>query len=141
VEHAPEGATGSRTPAAELAGVQVTYSGWCTERRGDLFTARERNGTRVLRAATIAGLENQLIRIDWLMHTGRQRPRYGGWVRRAHRDRMRPLRGAPAHRQVIWPSLSAGEMAVIQVPGPQFHVLASGPDVLASLLRVVSPQA
>ena len=63
----------SGTPAAELARVQVTYSGWRTERRGDLYTATERDGGRVIRDATIAGLENQLIRIDWLMHTGRQK--------------------------------------------------------------------
>jgi hypothetical protein len=64
----------SRTPARELARIKVSYPAWRTERRGDLYIATERNGRqRVITATSLGELENELIRIDWTLHTGREK--------------------------------------------------------------------
>jgi hypothetical protein len=46
----------SRTPAAELARVKVTYCEWRIARQDKVFAARHRNDGRVLRSRSIAEL-------------------------------------------------------------------------------------
>ena len=53
----------SDTPAAEIARLKRTYTGWRIERQGNLLIARQRNGERVVRAATAADLENLLVAV------------------------------------------------------------------------------
>lgn len=53
----------SDTPAAQLARLKRTYTSWQIERQGNLLIARERDGERVVRAATAADLENQLLAV------------------------------------------------------------------------------
>jgi hypothetical protein len=60
----------SSTPAAQLALLRITYSAWRIEQAADLLVARECYGSRVLRSTSAAGLENQLQRIDYLVHDG-----------------------------------------------------------------------
>jgi hypothetical protein len=50
----------SRTPAAELARLKVTYQLWKISRTADGFTAIERSTGRKLTAGTVAELENAL---------------------------------------------------------------------------------
>ena len=62
----------SVTPAAELARCKITYPAWQLTHCGDLFIARERMGRRVIRQPTLAALENELIRVDWLSNHNRK---------------------------------------------------------------------
>jgi hypothetical protein len=50
----------SRTPAAHLARLKVTYRGWDIRRAADGFTAIERSTGRVIIAGTVGHLETAL---------------------------------------------------------------------------------
>ena len=57
----------SRTPAAQLARLKVTYQSWHVQRpAGDSFTAQPRGGRgrRSISALTVAELENALARAE-----------------------------------------------------------------------------